>query len=126
MTMQKLYAILVDGTVYFSWLFIVSMGLTLIYGVMKILNIAHGSFYALGAYAAASAVGAWFAAGYPAAGSFLLLALAGIAVGGSVGLLVERGLPAQADVRTRRGRAGARHLCRLPGVRGSDQARLGR
>ena len=57
--MSKLYAILVDGTVYFSWLFIVSMGLTLIYGVMKILNIAHGSFYALGAYAAASAVGAW-------------------------------------------------------------------
>ena len=52
--MQKFYAILVDGTVYFSWLFIVSMGLTLIYGVMKILNIAHGSLYALGAYAAAS------------------------------------------------------------------------
>jgi branched-chain amino acid transport system permease protein len=90
--MQKLYAILVDGTVYFSWLFIVSMGLTLTYGVMRILNIAHGSFYALGAYAAASALGAYFAAGYPAAGSFLLLAIAGIAVGGCVGLLIERGL----------------------------------
>jgi branched-chain amino acid transport system permease protein len=90
--MQKLYAILVDGTVYFSWLFIVSMGLTLTYGVMRILNIAHGSFYALGAYTAASAVGAYFAGRYPAAGSFLLLALSGIAVGGVVGLLVERGL----------------------------------
>ena len=90
--MQKLYAILVDGTVYFSWLFIVSMGLTLIYGVMKILNIAHGSFYALGAYAAASAVGAYFAGNFPAAGSFLVLILAGIAVGGGVGFLVERGL----------------------------------
>lgn len=90
--MQKFYAILVDGTVYFSWLFIVSMGLTLTYGVMKILNIAHGSFYALGAYAAASAVGAYFAGHYPAAGSFLLLILAGIVVGGSAGLIVERGL----------------------------------
>ena len=90
--MQKFYAILVDGTVYFSWLFIVSMGLTLIYGVMKILNIAHGSFYALGAYAAASAVGAYFAGNFPAAGSFLVLILAGIAVGGGVGFLVERGL----------------------------------
>jgi branched-chain amino acid transport system permease protein len=90
--MQRFYAILIDGTVYFSWLFIVSMGLTLIYGVMKILNIAHGSFYALGAYAAASAVGAYFAGNHPAAGSFLVLILAGIAVGGGVGLLVERGL----------------------------------
>jgi branched-chain amino acid transport system permease protein len=90
--MQKFYAILVDGTVYFSWLFIVSMGLTLIYGVMKILNIAHGSFYALGAYTAASAVGAYFAGNLPAAGSFAVLIVAGIAVGGLVGLLVERGL----------------------------------
>jgi branched-chain amino acid transport system permease protein len=90
--MQKFYAILVDGTIYFSWLFIVSMGLTLIYGVMKILNIAHGSFYAIGAYTAASAVGAYFAGHYPAAGSFLLLILAGIAVGATVGLAVERGL----------------------------------
>jgi branched-chain amino acid transport system permease protein len=88
--MQKLFAILVDGTVYFSWLFIVSMGLTLTYGVMKILNIAHGSFYALGAYTAASAVGAYFAGNYPAAGSFLLLVLAGLAVGAVVGFLVER------------------------------------
>ena len=81
--MQKLSAILADGTVYFSWLFIVSMGLTLTYGVMKILNIAHGSFYALGAYTAASAIGAYFAGNYPAAGSFLVLVLAGLAVGGN-------------------------------------------
>ena len=90
--MQKFFAILVDGSVYFSWLFIVSMGLTLTYGVMKILNIAHGSFYALGAYTAASAVGAYFAGNFPAAGSFLVLAVAGLAVGGVAGLLVERGL----------------------------------
>jgi branched-chain amino acid transport system permease protein len=90
--MQKLSAILADGTVYFSWLFIVSMGLTLTYGVMKILNIAHGSFYALGAYTAASAIGAYFTGNYPAAGSFLVLVFSGLAVGGVVGLLVERGL----------------------------------
>jgi branched-chain amino acid transport system permease protein len=90
--MQKLFAILVDGTIYFSWLFIVSIGLTLIYGVMKILNIAHGSFYALGAYTAASAIGAYFAGNSPAAGAFVLLIAAGIVVGTLVGLLVERGL----------------------------------
>jgi len=52
--------ILIDGLTYASWLFIVALGLTLVFGVLKILNIAHGSFYALGAYAAASFVG-WIA-----------------------------------------------------------------
>ncbi len=42
--------IFLDSLVYSSWLFLVSLGLTLIYGVMKVLNIAHGSLYALGAY----------------------------------------------------------------------------
>lgn len=90
--MQRLIAILLDGTIYFSWLFIVSIGLTLTYGVMKILNVAHGSFYALGAYTAAAAIGAWFAGGYPAAGSYLVLLTCGIAVGAAAGLAVERGL----------------------------------
>jgi branched-subunit amino acid ABC-type transport system permease component len=37
--------------------FIVAIGLTLIFGVMKILNVTHGSFYAFGAFGAATAVG---------------------------------------------------------------------
>ena len=75
--MQNLVAIIVDGTIYFSWLFIVSLGLTLTYGVMKILNIAHGSFYAFGAYTAAAAIGAYFAADLPGAGSYLVLSRRG-------------------------------------------------
>jgi len=51
--MNEFLAVLVDGLIYSSWLFVIALGLTLIYGVMKILNMAHGSFYALGAYAAA-------------------------------------------------------------------------
>lgn len=90
--MQTLYAIVVDGTIYFSWLFMVSIGLTLIYGVMKILNIAHGSFYALGAYSAASAVGVYFSGNYPATGSFFLLAICGIAAGAISGFVIERGV----------------------------------
>ena len=42
--------ILLDGLQFSSYLFIVSAGLTIIFGVMKILNVAHGSFYAWGAY----------------------------------------------------------------------------
>ena len=50
--MSELVAVVADGIIYSSWLFIIAVGLTLIYGVMKILNMAHGSLYALGAYAA--------------------------------------------------------------------------
>src|SRR5215831_9530640 len=48
--------IILDGLIQASWLFIVALGLTLVFGVLKILNIAHGSLYALGAYVAATAV----------------------------------------------------------------------
>lgn len=85
-------AILVDGLVYASWLFIVALGLTLIFGVMKILNVAHGGFYAFGAYCSASAIGVYFEAGWPAAGSFILIGVVAILAGLIMGLILERGL----------------------------------
>jgi len=90
--MQLALTILVDGLSYASWLFIVALGLTLVFGVLKILNIAHGSFYALGAYAAASGV-AWFS-GSGAAPFLSLLAMlvAALAVAVLVAPLTERGL----------------------------------
>ena len=90
--MLKLVAIVFDGLSYASWLFMVSVGLTLIYGVMKILNIAHGSLFALGAYAAASLVGVYFASGLPPVGSYVVLPVAAVIVGAFFGLLIERGI----------------------------------
>jgi len=55
--MQTAITILLDGLVFSSYLFIVSVGLTIIFGVMKILNVTHGSFYAWGAYTAAFFIG---------------------------------------------------------------------
>ena len=63
--MGDLLAVLIDGVIYSSWLFIMAAGLTIVYGVMRILNMAHGSLYALGAYAAASLVGPGPPAGAP-------------------------------------------------------------
>jgi branched-chain amino acid transport system permease protein len=84
--------ILIDGITYASWLFIVAVGLTLVFGVLKILNIAHGSFYALGAYAAASFVG-WAASMKLAPGfSLVAMLLAAVAVAALVAPLTERGL----------------------------------
>ena len=90
--MAAAITILVDGLTYASWLFIVALGLTLVFGVLKILNIAHGSFYALGAYAAASFVG-WAAALKWAPGwSLVAMLLAAVAVAALVAPLTERGL----------------------------------
>ena len=90
--MSTALTIFIDGVTYASWLFIVALGLTLVFGVLKILNIAHGSFYALGAYAAASFVG-WFAAWkFAPAWSILALLLAAVAVAALVAPLIERGL----------------------------------
>ena len=84
--------ILVDGIVYASWLFIVALGLTLVFGVLKILNIAHGSFYAVGAYAAASVVG-WLATlGLAPELSPVAMLLAAVAVAAVLAPLTERGV----------------------------------
>ena len=90
--MSSILPVAFDGIAYASWLFLISAGLTLIYGVMRILNVAHGSLYALGAYAASSLAGVWLGSGLPAAGSFAMLLLAAILVGCLVGPLIERGL----------------------------------
>jgi len=84
--------ILIDGVVYASWLFIVALGLTLVFGILKILNIAHGSFYALGAYASASLVGWFTAMEWAPAWSVVALLLAAVAVAALVAPATERGL----------------------------------
>jgi branched-chain amino acid transport system permease protein len=90
--MNQLITILIDGVTYASWLFIVALGLTLVFGVLKILNIAHGSFYAVGAYAAASFVG-WFGSmQFAPSWSLVAMLLAAVAVAVLVAPLCERAL----------------------------------
>lgn len=84
--------ILIDGLTYASWLFIVALGLTLVFGVLKILNIAHGSFYAVGAYMAASFVGWGASLKWAPALSLVAMLLAAVAVAVILAPLTERGL----------------------------------
>lgn len=80
---------LMDGVSYAALLFLVALGLTLIFGVMRILNIAHGSLYAWGGYFAATlglaitqfALPAWL--GLPA------LFVAALVIGGLLGTVLE-------------------------------------
>ncbi|NMM06606.1 branched-chain amino acid ABC transporter permease [Polaromonas sp.] len=90
--MNLLTTILFDGITYASWLFIVALGLTLVFGVLKILNIAHGSFYAVGAYAGASLVTWLLALKFSPALSVVALVAAAVAVAAVLAPLTERGL----------------------------------
>src|SRR5262249_14457615 len=84
--------VIVDGVIYSAWLFIAAVGLTLVYGVMKILNVTHGSFYALGAYAGASLTGAWLARGLAPMLSYAVILGDAPVVTVVVAPAIERGL----------------------------------
>ncbi|MBB3009858.1 branched-chain amino acid ABC transporter permease [Cupriavidus alkaliphilus] len=90
--MDNLLTLLIDGLNYASWLFIVALGLTLVFGVLKILNIAHGSFYALGAYAAASFVGWAASMKFAPWLSLVAMLLAAVTVAVAIAPVIERGL----------------------------------
>lgn len=72
---------ILNGVIYGLLLFMVSAGLTLIFGMMGVLNFAHASFYMLGAYAA-YAISSQF-------NFWIGLLLAPLLIG-AIGMLVER------------------------------------
>ncbi|MDB4239018.1 branched-chain amino acid ABC transporter permease [Alphaproteobacteria bacterium] len=88
--MQFWATVLLDGLTYASYLFIVSLGLTIIFGVMKILNVAHGSFYAWGAYSSAFAIGYISDNDYSEALYFPAIILSAIIVGIVMGYIIEK------------------------------------
>jgi branched-chain amino acid transport system permease protein len=73
--------LLLGGVFHAAALFLVAAGLQLVFGVQKILNLACGSFYALGAYTGISAGRAALAAGMPPALVLPVLVAAGLALG---------------------------------------------
>ncbi len=70
-----------NGLQFGVMLFLMAAGLTLVFGVMGLINLAHGSLYMVGAFAAAGVAGA--------TGSFLLALIAALAAAAAAGALVE-------------------------------------
>lgn len=70
-----------NGLQFGVMLFLMAAGLTLIFGVMGLINLAHGSLYMVGAFAAAAVAG-W-------TGSFMLALVASLAAAAAAGALVE-------------------------------------
>lgn len=80
---------LMDGLSYAALLFLVALGLTLIFGVMRILNVAHGSLYAWGGYFAATLGLAIAKYSLPAWFALPSLFVAAILIGGLLGTVLE-------------------------------------
>jgi branched-chain amino acid transport system permease protein len=85
--MSTFFLLTVTGLGLGALYFLIASGLSLIYGLMGVLNFAHGAFLTVGAYAA------WWTEsklpGMSEVPRFLLGALAGLAVGAVVGAVVE-------------------------------------
>jgi branched-chain amino acid transport system permease protein len=79
---------LLSGLAHAMVLFLIASGLSLIFGVTRIVNFAHGSFYMLAAYLTYTLAGAL---PLGPAGFYVAVLLAALAVG-AVGLVVEVGL----------------------------------
>jgi branched-chain amino acid transport system permease protein len=80
-----------DGLSQAALLFLVALGLTLIFGVLRIVNVAHGAFYAFGGYAAAN-VSALISSGDSAPLSLLALLLGALSMGVLLGAIIEAGV----------------------------------
>ncbi len=88
--MATLTVIVVDGAIFAAVLFLLSVGLTLVFGVLRILNLAHGSIYALGGYTAGVLVLKALGMGHSAYWGYLMLLAGGVIVGLVTGPVVER------------------------------------
>ncbi|MDC0033259.1 branched-chain amino acid ABC transporter permease [Alphaproteobacteria bacterium] len=82
--------ILFDSLSYAATLFLLSVGLTVVFGVLRILNVSHGGIYALGAY-----MGTWLALwvleiGLPPFMTYPALFLGALIIGFTVGPIIER------------------------------------
>ncbi|MEM7599677.1 MAG: branched-chain amino acid ABC transporter permease, partial [Pseudomonadota bacterium] len=72
---------ILNGLQFGVMLFLMAAGMTLIFGVMGLINLAHGSLYMVGAFAAAAVAG-W-------TGSFLLALVGALAAAALAGAIVE-------------------------------------
>ena len=88
--MNLLTIIVFDAINYAATLFLLSVGLTVVFGVMRILNVSHGGIYALGAY-----MGTWLAllvleVDLPPVLTYLMLLLGALIIGFLLGPIIER------------------------------------
>jgi branched-chain amino acid transport system permease protein len=83
---------LLNGVQFGVMLFLMAAGLTLVFGIMNMINLAHGSLYMAGAFLAAALV--------HVTGSFVLAVIIAVPATGVLGALIELGVLRRFYVRT--------------------------
>jgi branched-chain amino acid transport system permease protein len=83
-SLHEFWLQLLNGITFGALLFLVASGFTLIFGLMRIVNLAQGSLYLIGGYVGLSAI--------RATGSYWLALLVGAVAVAALGLAIERGL----------------------------------
>lgn len=84
MTLAVFITLLVTGLSTGMMYYLIAAGLTLVFGLMGVLNFAHGNIFMYGAFAGCLT--------FERTGNFPLAIIVAIVVGGLIGLLIERGL----------------------------------
>ena len=87
--MDTLLIHILNSLLYASVLFLIAGGLSLIYGVMRIVNMAHGNLYAFGAYTSAWAVGRVLGSAPSASPALYALLPVGAVAAAGLGALLE-------------------------------------
>jgi branched-chain amino acid transport system permease protein len=82
--------ILFDGLNYAATLFLISVGLTFVYGVLRVLNISHGAIYAFGAYLATWITLKLLGVGLPVFLSYFMLFAGAVIIGLVFGPTIEK------------------------------------
>ncbi len=88
--MQEFIQQLINGIAWGAIYALIAVGYTMVYGVLRFINFAHGDVFMVGAVAAFYAAGAWLGMGsHPSWGTFGLVLAAAMGVCGVLGFLIE-------------------------------------
>ncbi len=88
--MEGFLQLLLNGTALGSIYALIALGYTMVYGILRLINFAHGDIVMVGAYAGLFTALALHASDHPTAGGFLVVMAAAMAASALLGYLIER------------------------------------
>jgi branched-chain amino acid transport system permease protein len=88
--MESFFQLLLNGTALGSIYALIALGYTMVYGILRLINFAHGDIVMVGAYAGLFTALSIGAADHPTTGHFFIVLITAMAVSALLGLLIER------------------------------------